>query len=162
MTQATKNVLPSIENKIYRDNTFFSGGTSATNFKPVFVSARGPNKELDTNGAQRESIPILRYPPYKNDKAAWGKFNTLKDEIRKVVQVLANEPNSQVMLRQGSIIRDMPLATGEYKGRKSQDLHTDVDFGDKGPKVYGVIVPLDSKGSSIYVSKYTDWSKQLD
>ena len=121
------------------------------NFKDVFVSARGPNKELDTNGGQRQSIPILRYPPYKADKSAWGNINTLKDDIRKVVQVLANEPKSQVMLRHGSIIRDQPVASGEL--RKSQDLHTDVDFDDSGPKVYGVIVPLDHNGTSIYVSK---------
>ena len=118
-------------------------------YKDVFVSARGLNKELDTNGGQRQSIPIIHYP--KHGKTSWGRISMLKDDIRSVVQVLVNEHDSQVMLRHGSIIRDQPVAIGEM--RKSQDLHTDVDFVDKGPKVYGVIVPLDPNGTSIYVSK---------
>lgn len=150
LTTATKDVLSTIQNKIYSDARFFSGHGTVF-FKDVFLSARGPNKELDTNGGQRQSIPILRYPPFSQDKTAWQKMNTLKDDIRKVVQVLANKPNSHVVLRHGSIIRDQPLPIGQM--RKSQDLHTDVDVGDKGPKVYGVIVPLDHNGISILVSK---------
>ena len=136
-----------IENKIHQDDRFFSGGSLV--YKDVFVSARGLNKELDTNGGQRQSIPMIRPPTH--GKISWGRISMLKDDIRSVVQVLANEPDSQVMLRHGSIIRDRPVAIGEM--RKSQDLHTDVDFVDKGPKVYGVIVPLDPDGTSIYVSK---------
>jgi len=118
-------------------------------YKDVFVSARGLNKELDTNGGQRQSIPLIRYPKYS--RISWGRISMLKDDIRPVVQALANKPDCQVMLRHASIIRDQPLAMGEM--RKSQDLHTDVDFDDKGPKVYGVIVPLSRNGTSIYVSK---------
>ena len=146
-----------IENKIHQDDRFFSGGSLV--YKDVFVSARGLNKELDTNGGQRQSIPLINYPNHA--KISWRRISMLKDDIRTVVQVLANEPDSQVMLRHGSIIRDQPLAMGGV--RKSQDLHTDVDFYDKGPKVYGVIVPLAHNGTSIYVSNpKPNWSKQLD
>jgi hypothetical protein len=137
-----------MENMLYSDGRFFQSHLTGVLPKGVFATVRGDT--VDCNQNQREMVAILRSVFGTEGSGCWSDLNKVKDEVRKEIQEEVGDQYT-VLLRYGNVMRDMDLHAGQY--RETQDLHTDVE-AHQAPEliVFSVILPLDDKGTSIYVS----------
>jgi len=120
-----------------------------SSWQPVFASV-GDDLEINDNSGQREMLHVLRK---KEDNKRWPKLwaalSRVKTFVRRSILEDYAAKDQTIVLASGSLLADRAITKGHY--RLSQDLHTDVDYRSDR-LVYGVIIPLDSRGVELWVS----------